>query len=634
MANSKKKVISWHLLMRWIILACLFICGLLYLKIDGMDNDSNRDHLVEGYFVNTSGCHMLAMNPFSKTALRHLQHFEELKCTELQLLSAETRAGQNYLELMMSVDEIEEAFSVNDISDIQCVVKMVKRATETWNNYTEKGSFRLRTDDQKQIHIPSGPAIVNVLCYEGSSTVYRDVHFFIPPPPVPHQIRHRRESLSVMIIGIDSVSHMHFKRTMPLLNAYIKRLPHVEFWGYNRVGRNSFPNLVPMLSGLNDSELNDLCYTGRRNFDSCPLIWKDFKAAGYRTVLAEDSIFGTFNYGVHGFHRQPTDFYMRPLMVEINRHTRYSIDENEVIHCTAGRKYAEVLYEFMYKMMPHLKANKHFSMFWQSQGVHDYFNYAQFLDEPYVKLFDRLKNTGIMDNTIIFLMSDHGLRMSHFRSTYQGMIEESQPLLTAIYPYWMEQEYPLAMENFEKNAHSLITTFDLHATLKDLTHENRLCNENVANRRQIQKKQGRNIPRGLSLFLPIPEERDCDMAGIPSAFCLCHTFKQIDSDDDRVQKVAYFIVHSINQLIIDYAQCQRLRLGAILDAYKLDRSKNQFDYKVQLRTIPGHGLFEGTITATDHSLALNGPILRINRYGNQSYCIRNVHIEMYCYCQL
>lgn len=633
MANSKKKVISWNLLMRWICLASLFLCGLLYLKIDAIDEALNQEHVLEGYFVNTSGCHMLAINPFSKTALHHLHNLEEPKCTQPQLLAAETDEGQNSLELIMSLEEIDEAFNVNDIADIQCDLKIVKRATDTRNNYTKKAVFRLKTNDLKQIHIPGGLAIVRVQCFVGTTSIYHDVHFFIPPPLDTHTVRHHPNSLSVMIVGIDSLSHMHFKRTMPLLDGFIKGLPHVEFWGYNRVGRNSFPNLVPMLSGLNDTELNNLCYKGRWNFDSCPFIWKDFKAAGYKTVLAEDSVFGTFNYGIKGFSRQPTDYYMRPVMVEINKHTRYSIDEKEMIHCTAGRKYAEVLYEFMYKMMPHLQKNKYFSMFWQTQGVHDYFNYAQFLDEPYLKLFKYMKKSGIMDNTIIFLMSDHGLRMSHFRSTYQGMLEESQPLLTAIYPYWMEEEYPLAMENFEKNSHSLITTFDLHATFKDLTHKNPICNDNVATRREELQKLGRKAPRGISLFLPIPEERDCDMAGIPSTFCLCHTFRKIDSGDDKVKRVAYFIVRSINTLIIDYGKCQRLRLAAVLDAYKLDRSKKQHDYKVQLRTMPGEGLFEGTITATDHSLALNGPILRINRYGNQSYCIRNVHIEMYCYCQ-
>lgn len=627
---------SWNQRIRWICLGALFLFVLIYLKIDAIFKASNqRDPQLEWYFVNRSGCQIRALDPISKTALRYLEIVKEKKCTKLQLLSAVTsKWGNNHLVLSMTKKEIEEAFHVTDPENIYCNYSVIARNTDKWNRDLDHGVFRLKNYDTVQLNLNSGGKFVRVQCFVNTTqSIYHDVHFFLPRrKPIRHRHDMHPKAISVMIIGLDSVSHLHFKRTMPLLDAYIKRFPHVEFWGYNRVGRNTYPNLVPMLSGLNASELETLCYENRSNFDSCPLIWNDFAAKGYRTVLAEDTNHGLFNYGLKGFGRQPTNYYMRPLMMEINKHTRYSIDEEEVVHCTAGRKYYEVYFEYMRRLIPYLWVRPHFSLFWQTQGVHDFFNYAQLLDSHYLKMFKDIASSDIIQNTVIILMSDHGIRLGPFRATYQGIIEESQPLLIVIYPSWLKQAFPLAIDNLEKNSKSLITTFDLHATLKDFMNKNRLRRENIEKRSKMLKELGRNIPRGISLFLPIPEERDCNLAGIPSSFCLCQNFKPIPSKDPRVYKVAYFIVGSINRLLTDYAQCQRLRLDAVLVAYIFNRDDAHKEYKVQIRTIPGKARFEGTVIDMGNTFALGGPVLRINRYGNQSHCVDNVRIEMYCNC--
>ncbi|KAH8411863.1 hypothetical protein KR222_000431, partial [Zaprionus bogoriensis] len=622
---------------RWFCLASIFICALLYLKIDVIVDDVvNRERNLEwGYLVCTSGCRMLALNPFSNSALHYLKPVQAHHCPELQLIKAETVRGRNYLMLVMSEKKIKKAYKVDSISEIHCVYSVVKRYNDYANINTASGVFQLKRERREQLRVRRGPNIIRVQCFANKRrSVYHDVHFFLPAPPLRRQSLDGSKPLSVMIVGIDSVSHMHFLRTMPLLHTFIKNLPHVEFWGYNRVGRNSYPNLVPMLSGLNESELEAACYTGHNNYDACPFIWNNFKHAGFKTTFAEDTkVGGTFNYGKYGFRRVPTDFYMRPLMVEIDEHTRYSIDEQETVHCTGARKYADILFEFMYKMLPHLRDGPNFSMFWQTQGVHDYFNYAQLLDKHYLNFFQRLLYSGILNSTIVILMSDHGLRLSSFRSTYEGMLEESQPLLMAIYPGWMKKFYPQAIANLHTNSHRLVTTFDLHATLMDFTNKTQLNDSVVVKRTKVLEGLGEALPRGISLFLPIPEQRNCDMAGIPSAFCQCHTFKQIELGDTRAERAANFVVQSINMLTARYEQCQRLRLDVLLDAYILERDHEQQDVKVRLRTVPGKGLFEGTTTSSSNSIQLNGPILRVNRYGNQSYCVQDYQIEMYCYCK-
>ncbi|KAL7739810.1 hypothetical protein ACLKA6_018055 [Drosophila palustris] len=636
MTKSNRTYVIGRKKVRWMCLVAILICTLLYFKIYKIYNDSDRDFLLEGYFVNTSGCRMLALNPFSKTALSYLNRLEPMKCTQVKLLDAKTIEGENYLVLAMPTEEIVKVCNVDRVSEVYCKYKMIERLNDNLNTRSESRMFRL-SNQEKQLKLKSGPIITRVQCYvEDNRTIYHDVHFLLPEPRDHHsRSSSRGKHLSVMIIGIDSISHMQFQRSLPLLSAYIATLPHVEFWGYNRVGQNSYPNLVPLFSGLNETELESSCYSSERSFDKCKFIWQDFKAAGYNTSYAEDnSVIGTFNYCKWGFDRQPTDFYLRPVMLEVDLFTRYSVDEQSLVHCSAGRKSAEILHEFIYKMIPHLKQGPYFSVSWETQGVHDYFGYPKFLDADYLKLLKRLRSSHILSNTLVFLMADHGLRMGSFRSTSQGMLEESQPLLIAIYPQWLEESYPLAISNLRRNAHSLVTTFDLHATLKDLTNLSLLNDSHIEKESILLQELDQNMPRGISLFLPIPDTRDCELASIPAEFCLCHKLYKIPSTDDRCEKAARFMVKRINLIIQDYPRCQSLALNGIQDAYLLKRGNDQdiFGLKVRFGTQPGDGFFEGTATFSGNALMLNGPIQRINRYGNQSYCVNNYKIEMYCYC--
>lgn len=151
--------------------------------------------------------------------------------------------------------------------------------------------------------------------------VYKNIHFFIqpsklqrPPPPVPdgstspptpgNTLDNRTrsedaptddvrsdgaESLSVIIFGTDSASRLNMRRHLPKTYQYLtETLGAVELLGYNKVGDNTFPNLIPVLGGLSATELvNHSCVPKKEKFDHCRWIWKDFKKNGYVTAFLE-----------------------------------------------------------------------------------------------------------------------------------------------------------------------------------------------------------------------------------------------------------------------------------------------------------------------------------------------------------
>ncbi|KAF4532247.1 hypothetical protein B566_EDAN004333 [Ephemera danica] len=121
-----------------------------------------------------------------------------------------------------------------------------------------------------------------------------------------------------MILGIDSISRLNMERQLPVTRKLLLSPPlsAVSLLGYNKVGDNTFPNLIPMLTSLDLDELTRTCWPAlnKNKLDGCPFIWKKFAAAGYRTVYGEDCArFSTFNYVKTGFVEQPTDYYTRPL---------------------------------------------------------------------------------------------------------------------------------------------------------------------------------------------------------------------------------------------------------------------------------------------------------------------------------
>lgn len=567
-------------------------------------------------FVNNSGCFLRGRQSPARYTLA-VEPINSLGCQRPQLLFAETKMTGNFL------------VSKKIWEDLQCKYGLLAARDFQSNKVLLEGHFNLRRGASAGIQIGVGQQIVRVECHNKANvTKYHDVHFFLPPP-VPAS-KQGSEKLSVMVLGIDSISHMHFVRSFPYLNGFLENM-RTKFFGYSRVGLDAHANVMPLLSGLSGDEAD---YESL--FSTGAWLWESFKAVGYTTAFGEDNAEGVLpkRNGKWELPRQPTDFYLAPVLLEMNNHTRYSLDLREMVHCSAGRQFQEVLREFIVKLEPHMQQRPFFSFFWQSQGVQEYYEFARKLDMPYMMLLKSLQDSDILNNTILFLVSDHGLRAGDYRSSFQGMREESQPLLLAIYPDWLRDKYPMAMQNFERNSRSLTTPYDLHETLRDVSRLDELQNSKiVARTNTLQLYSPKKLPRGISLFLPIPDFRTCELAHIPSLFCFCRPHTEMPTDDGLVLRCSRFLVESINQLTKKHVLCRKLMLQTVLLAYFVDFGEESFIYELRLRvrTLPGNGEFEATVRLSDVML-LTSPINRVNRYLAQSYCVNDSHIKPLCFC--
>lgn len=158
-----------------------------------------------------------------------------------------------------------------------------------------------------------------------SRPIYENVHAILDPGKVADRssgnatqsLLSISKKLSVLMLGIDSVSRLNFIRSAPTTERYLLETGWIRLDGYNKMGDNTFPNMMAILTGQNQEQAYLICKpTLPHGLDHCPFLWRNFRDAGYATGYGEDETsLNTFNYLKMGFFRPPTDYYLRPYML-------------------------------------------------------------------------------------------------------------------------------------------------------------------------------------------------------------------------------------------------------------------------------------------------------------------------------
>lgn len=180
--------------------------------------------------------------------------------------------------------------------------------------------------------------------------------------------------------------------------------------------------MLPILTGKKEVELPE----ARRGFinasyvDVFPWIWKDFKKNGYITQWAEDmQSIGTFQLRMIGFKKQPVDHYMRVFYLEAEKY--YSRFRRL---CLGSISRHQNLFNWIKEFFLMYQNQPKFSFIFHSETSHNYNNPLSLVDDDLKNLLEYFNKNGYFNNTILLLMSDHGVRVSDLRQYSQGKIEE------------------------------------------------------------------------------------------------------------------------------------------------------------------------------------------------------------------
>lgn len=594
-------------------------------------NDVNfQSQSLAGFEIKTPGCKIPAMDPWDRNIKEFIYDQDPPKCNNGVPALFETNLTHIYY-----LNSSLPFYNISTITEVKCCYKVFRRIKPKEKQNDDRIEFSVEC-----YNITGNAKIkdefIEVKCFLENSTIYHDMFAFVPIKNFSKKIVPDPKPLSILLVGLDAVSRLNLQRQMPETLKYLKEIDAVDLLGYNKVGDNTFPNLIPALTGMSEEELRNTCWPNKTDrFDKCPFIWKNFKDNGYVTAFGEDaSWMGLFNYQRHGFEEQPTDYGYNYFNEKAEATVGNSHNMN-VKECLGSRQVYKDMLDYISKFSVTMEQNRlpYFAFFWGVSLSHDYLNKPKLGDSDYKFFFKSLHDEGRLENTVLVFLSDHGIRWGPIRQTYQGRMEERLPFLIIRLPKWFRRQHERAYYNLLKNVRRLTTPFDLHETLMDFTKPSSLIDQNV----------GRKLnDRGVSLFKEISDARNCDTAAIKSHWCTCQQSKKIETSSAVVKAAAQFSVGYINDELKGYAQCATLTIDNILNARMMmhdgdiEEGDNTIqDYMLTVRTLPGGAVFEVTVRYVPKNSHYDviGTISRLNLYGTQSLCITDYHLKLYCYCK-
>ena len=126
------------------------------------------------------------------------------------------------------------------------------------------------------------------------------------------------EAPNVLLLAIDATSYVNFRRNFQRVEKFVKRNGFFDLEGYNKVGANTFPNMIPFLTGRNSRDMVSDKRLKHIYFDDWPIVWKKYSKKGFVTAFLEEmSWCGLFHFNLWGFKKKPTDYQTRPFHMEI-----------------------------------------------------------------------------------------------------------------------------------------------------------------------------------------------------------------------------------------------------------------------------------------------------------------------------
>ncbi|KAL1498107.1 hypothetical protein ABEB36_008961 [Hypothenemus hampei] len=478
--------------------------------------------LKSDFLINSSNCKIPNLPVFSPEL--NLTRLPAIACSDFDPLLTFTTVTNNTARIHINQYSVEKYFKTT-YSIRCCYSNVYRKGSEDYPDVgvvlSECKEFR---DSAEILH-----NLIWVTCSESDKfeltvhgfpivPIYENVHQVIT---VSESIRRKskiqkqttKKPISVLMIVIDSVSRLNFQRTMPLTKKFIIENEFYEFKGYNKVADNTYPNAMAFLTGLNYRDSLNTCKpTEITGLNNCPFIWTNYSNAGYTTAYGEDwSQIATFNYLKKGFKDSPTDYYFKPYMDAITYlRTKW---QDSMPFCSGPENQGDRILNVASDFASSLRTLPSFGIFWMNTFSHNYITTPMTMDESVMLFFQKLKDLKVMEESIVILLSDHGIRYGEINNTTRGFFEVRLPMNYISLPKWFKNEYPREVRNFEENTEILTSNYDLYMTLQHI------LKFSVAN---YSITSARGCPNCRSLFEKIPDYRDCSSAGIPKRWCTCN----------------------------------------------------------------------------------------------------------------
>ena len=448
--------------------------------------------------------------------------------------------------------------------------------------------------------------------------ISKKILFYIPPPDLyAPKNSTTGKKYSIVIFIIDALSQLNALRSLPLTLANAEALGGTLFRGHHKVGLNSLPNVMGMLTG--SSNLTDKPWIGQnqaRKFDWQPLVTNLFHDEGWTTMLVHGAM-GTVLGSAHVFNRAPDPF-------DIQYHDGFRLSKKW------GRNHSNptnLLRDFsvMYRDRPT------FLHVHLSEYTHNDLNGAKLYDRDLDQKLRELSDSGALEDTFFFLMGDHGYRFGAFSKTIQGNIENNMPLLMVIPPTSLAEDQPELSRNLRQNSGLLTSLWDLHQTLKHVLALG------VGQDKVDDFYRGFLNP-GSSLLKPL-EPRTCSEANISLWFCSCPE-DHVALEPEDVRALLEAVLEDMNVFLQPLELgCQKLEISSSAHQNPVTNPSMMFEgdnveIEAFVETKVREAHFQVKIFLSGSSGEVEVSLTRLDQYSLTSECVpeNGDSVRPYCVC--
>jgi len=312
-------------------------------------------------------------------------------------------------------------------------------------------------------------------------------------------------SNNILILFFDSLSRANSLRQLKKTTKFFENFMQYKGNFHNKYPTESFHSFqffkYHSFLGFTGGNYPFLFYGQNQTDLNKSLITKYFKENGFITSAANDQCYIDNIRTFHNFTTEEMYDHIFALCDPNNSHININ-----TIRCLYGKHNIEYLIEYTQQFWEKYGNNRKYSIIMDNHGHDGTLTVIKYIDEIIANFLKKLFSNNLLKDTIVFLLSDHGVAMpSIYYSTNFYQYEYDLPVLFLMINdrknFTYEEQYKYIFENQQ----IFITAFDIYNTLGNIIYGKTY--DMIEN--STQKRLTFKSAYGKSLFHKInPKERN------------------------------------------------------------------------------------------------------------------------------
>jgi hypothetical protein len=356
------------------------------------------------------------------------------------------------------------------------------------------------------------------------------------------------------------MSRAHFLRNFPLTSAFLEDAHNsgthrlTQFLLHNVVARGTVNNMGAFYTGEPASHKTTVSET--RNW-----LWKIMKDEGYATSFIVDTPRETDGDMPRWLVHPPHVDYVLSEPFSVVGHGpgstaqpyQYALSGSRGRVCLGGKDVHRHAFGYHEAFHDLHRSIPRFSVNWNCAGHEDTMRVTGTYDFDLYTMLKRLYDSGILEDTAVLLLSDHGMKGVTFYETGIGETEYRMPLASLLLPRSVLADHPEYEANIRANQFRLTTHYDLHRTLWHLArfpdpppplnadyilaknHPYVKWDPNPNNPPLRPSRETWPYARSL-LEVTMPLNRSCAEAAVPPRWCHCASEMEVIDPKQRTAR--------------------------------------------------------------------------------------------------